>query len=76
MIKERDGDEWLRTSEVAGLLGYSTAWVRQQIVSGVLRAQTHWSGSRRSFRIKRSDLDQFIDDQFDQTKPGLRPPLR
>lgn len=54
----------MRTSDVARELGYSTAWVRQQIAQGVLPAQQHATGLRPSVRIKRRDFDRFVDQRF------------
>ncbi len=60
----------MRTSEVARRLGYSTTWVRQQIASGLLPAQKHAAGNRRSFRIHRSDFERFVRDKFEDSQTG------
>jgi excisionase family DNA binding protein len=65
MNRDASETEWMTTSAVARRLGYSTAWVRQQIASGRLAAQQHHAGNRRSFRIRRSDLDRFVTDTFE-----------
>jgi len=59
--------EWMRTSDVARRLGYSTSWVRQQISSGRLRAQMHSTGKRPSLRIRRADFERFVRDTFRST---------
>lgn len=56
--------EWLKTSDVAQRLGYSTAWVRQQIARGSLPAKVHLTGKRPSFRIRREDFERFVQATF------------
>ncbi len=65
--REQPGTEWMRTSDVARSLGYSTAWVRQQISKGLLPAQMHSTGKRPSLRIRRADFERFVRETFRST---------
>lgn len=67
-----DAEDWMRTADVARELGYSPAWVRQQITSGLLRAQAHLTGRRPSLRIRRRDFVRFVEEQFSDTESDVR----
>ena len=52
-------DEWLTTVQAGELVGFSSDWVRDQVLSGRLKADVYLPSSRRTIRIRRSDFDQF-----------------
>lgn len=53
-------DEWLSTEQVAEHLGVTSQWVRKQITAGRLRGRAYLTGSRSTYRIRRTDLSDFI----------------
>ena len=52
--------EWLTVADVADELGFSRDWVRDQIDAGRLRARAYEVGQRRSYRIAREWLDDYL----------------
>ena len=55
-------DDWLTTETAAAEIGGVTPrWVRLQIECGRLRARVLLTGNRPTYRIRRSDLDAFLD---------------
>ncbi len=53
-------DPYLTTREVADALGVTTERVRQLIRARQLRASVRRTGTRSLFRIRRSDLDDYL----------------
>jgi excisionase family DNA binding protein len=53
--------EWLSTEEIAIELGVSARWVRRQIQTGRLRARVYLTGERPTYRVRRAQLNEFLD---------------
>jgi excisionase family DNA binding protein len=53
-------NEWLSTEDVARMIGMSTEFVRQQIEAGRLPATKFLTGQRATYRIRASDLEEFL----------------
>jgi excisionase family DNA binding protein len=51
--------DWLTTTEIAELVGYSDRWVRRQIELGRLKAIAFDAGARRTLRVHRRDFAEF-----------------
>jgi excisionase family DNA binding protein len=68
--------EWMTTSEVGDLLGFSDRWVRRQVELGRLKAIAFDAGSRRTLRVHRRDLAAFqshyLRDATDLPPPSER----
>lgn len=45
---------------MAAELGMSSEWVRRQLRAGTLRGRAYVTGSRRTYCIRRSDLQRFL----------------
>jgi excisionase family DNA binding protein len=54
-------DEWLSTQRIADELGVTSEWVRRQILAGRLQARRFDTGDRSFYRIRRADLETFLD---------------
>lgn len=52
--------DWLSLSEVADEIGYSERWVLERVTDGQLRAQVIVANTRRSYRVRRADLDEYL----------------
>lgn len=56
-----DREIWYSTEEAAQAVGgVSTRWIRVQIEAGRLRARVLLTGQRATYRIRASDLLEFI----------------
>lgn len=53
-------DDWLSTEDVARELGVTARWARRQIEARRLRARVFLTGQRRTYRIRRADLNDFL----------------
>lgn len=62
--------QWLTTRDVAGRLGYTTRWVEQQIALRRLRATAFIANGKRTYRIRASDVDEFVATCFEETGPS------
>ena len=52
-------DGFMTTREVADAIGMSVRWIENRIRDGSLTAYAWDTGSRRVFRIRRADFEQF-----------------
>ena len=70
--------EWYSTQQVAQVVGMTSQWVRRQIDAGRLNARYFDGAGRRTYRIHRTDLREFLRrhgrDSIDDGYDG--PPLR
>lgn len=62
------GTEWLTTVQVAEVIGVSDDTVRRWIDAGLLRArEIERPGNQRTLRIRRDDLDTFLEERVHDT---------
>lgn len=70
--------EWYSTQQVAQIVGMTSQWVRRQIDAGRLNAHYFDGAGRRTYRIHRTDLREYLRrygrDSIDNGDGGL--PLR
>lgn len=52
--------EWYSTQQVAQVVGMTSQWVRRQIDAGRLNARYFDGAGRRTYRIHRTDLREFL----------------
>lgn len=52
--------EWFSTQQVGQLLGMTSQWVRRQIEAGRLNARYYEGSARKTYRIHRTDLREFM----------------
>jgi excisionase family DNA binding protein len=52
--------EWYSTQQVAQVVGMTSQWVRRQIDAGRLNARYFEGAGRRTYRIHRTDLRDFL----------------
>lgn len=69
--------EWYSTQEVGQVLGMTSQWVRRQIDAGRLNARYYDGPGRRTYRIHRADLRDFMRRYGrESTDQANLPPLR
>jgi len=61
-------DEYLRPSEVAGILKVSTRTVLKMIETGKLKALVLSGDKRKNYRILSGELDRFAAEEYERDK--------
>ena len=71
-MQQRPEQEWLSVDEVAALTGLSDDHVRRHVTSGLLPVSNQGTYDKPYYRIRRSDVDEWMMKRRETPSPAPR----